>query len=406
MTAAAKRVVVVGGSFGGLNAAIDLRKRLPRAAEITVISRDAAFTFLPSLPWVIMGWREASRLQVPLSGVLERHRIRFIRGEVTGLDPAGCEVRTREQVCPYDALVIASGAELDYAAVPGLGPNGGHTYSTFTIDEAMAAQSALARILAAERGRIVIGAAAGASCIGPAYEIAMMIDTVLKRAKKRHRFPITFITPEPYLGHFGVDGIGAAPAMVRDEFANRHIESVVGAKVVQVLPDRLVLSDSSEHGFHFALIIPAFLGSPFVRDVDGLANPRGFITTTPQLASTKFSNIYVAGVAVAIPPPSPTPIPVAVPKTGHMTELMAQAVAHNIAAEFSGGNKVDGMTLPSTCIADAGDTAFYMSADPFLPPRNKVIVKRGKWARYLKLAFERYYLARLRHNLPPMHFGW
>jgi hypothetical protein len=47
-----------------------------------------------------------------------------------------------------------------------------------------------------------------------------------------------------------------------------------------------------------------------------------------------------------------------------------------------------------------------MSADPFLPPRNKVIVKRGKWARYLKLAFERYYLARLRHNLPPMHFGW
>ena len=82
------------------------------------------------------------------------------------------------------------------------------------------------------------------------------------------------------------------------------------------------------------------------------------------------------------------------------------AAARNIAAEFTGGVKVDGMTLPSTGIADAGDTAFYMSADPFLPPRNKVIVKRGRWARYLKLTFERYYLARIRHDLPSMNFGW
>src|SRR5438270_2648593 len=61
-----KRIVVVGGSFGGVNAAYELRRRLPRDAEITVISRDADFTFIPSLPWVIMGWRDPSRLQVRL----------------------------------------------------------------------------------------------------------------------------------------------------------------------------------------------------------------------------------------------------------------------------------------------------------------------------------------------------
>lgn len=401
-----KRVLIVGGSFGGANAAIGLRRRLPRDAEITVVSRDAEFTFIPSLPSVIMGWRDGSQLQVPLKGLLDRHRIRFIHGEVTELDPQACEVLTKDQTLSYDALVIASGAELDYAAVPGLGPSGGHTCSTFTVGEATAARDALARVLAADQGRIVIGAAAGASCIGPAYEIAMMIDTVLKKARKRHLFPITFVTPEPFLGHFGVDGIGAAPAMVRDEFAHRHIQPVVNARIAQALPDKLVLSDGSEHPFDFALVIPSFLGSAFVRGVDGLANPKGFITVTPHLASTKFANIYAAGVAVAIAPPSATPVPVAVPKTGHMAESMAQAAAHNIAAYFSGGTKVDGLTMPSTCIADAGDTAFYMFADPFLPPRNKVIVKRGKWARYLKLAFERYYLARLRHDLPPLHFGW
>jgi sulfide:quinone oxidoreductase len=89
-----------------------------------------------------------------------------------------------------------------------------------------------------------------------------------------------------------------------------------------------------------------------------------------------------------------------------MTELMAEAAAHNIAAELEGGTKVDGLSLPATCIADAGDTAFYLSADPFLPPRNRVVHRRGKWARYLKLAFEPYYLARIRYDLPSWHFGW
>jgi sulfide:quinone oxidoreductase len=343
-----KRVVVVGGSFGGVNAAYELRRRLPHDAEITVISRDAEFTFIPSLPWVIMGWRDSSCLQVHLDTPLRRRRIRFVQGEVRELDPDRCEVRAANQAHSYDALVIASGAELDYAAVPGLGPAAGHTHSTFTFDEAVAARDALSRVIGADRGRIVVGAAAGASCIGPAYEIVMMIDTVLKKLGKRHRFAITFVTPEPFLGHFGVGGIGASPRMVQEEFATRSIEATVNARIASAGPGRLVLADGAEHPFDFSLVIPAFLGCPFVRAVDGLANPKGFITVTPQLASTKFPNIYAAGVAVAIAPPGFTPVPVAVPKTGHMTELMAQAAARNIAAEFRAGPKVDGMTLPST----------------------------------------------------------
>jgi sulfide:quinone oxidoreductase len=119
------------------------------------------------------------------------------------------------------------------------------------------------------------------------------------------------------------------------------------------------------------------------RAVEGLANPRGFIPVTPHLSSARFPNVYAAGVAVAIAPPGATAVPVGVPKTGHMTELMARAAARNIAAEIRGTPKIDASSLPSTCIADAGDTAFYLSADPFLPPRNKIIVKRGRWARYL-----------------------
>jgi sulfide:quinone oxidoreductase len=405
MSPGVKRIVIVGGSFGGINAAYALRRKLGSRADITLVSRDAAFTFLPSLPWVLMGWRDPARIQIPLEKPLARRGIRFVQDEILELQPARGEVRTASAAYPYDYLAIASGAELDYASVPGLGPMA-HTHSTFTVQEALQAREALARVLARDEGHIVVGAAAGASCIGPAYEILLMIETVLRRARKRHRFHLTFVTPEPFVGHFGVGGIGTSQRMFVDEFATRHIEVVADASIAEARADRLVLADGSEHVFDFALVIPAFLGSPFARQAEGLTNPRGFVGVTPELRSTKFENIYAVGVAIAIAPPAPTRVPVAVPKTGGMTDLMAQAAAHNIAADIMGGTKVDGLTIAATCIADAGDTAFWLAADPFLPPRNKVRLRRGKWARYLKLAFERYYLARIRHDWPASEFGW
>jgi sulfide:quinone oxidoreductase len=400
-----KRIVIVGGSFGGINTAYALRRMLRDRAEITLISRESEFTFTPSLPWVVLGWRDPARLQVSLAKPLGRRAIRFVPGEVLELHPDRAEVRTADAIFPYDYLVIASGADLDYRAVPGLGPDR-HTQSTFSVDEAVRARVALAKVLQGDRGRIVIGAAPGASCIGPAYEIAMQIDTALRRVRRRHRFHVEFVTPEPFVGHFGVGGIGKSGRMFEDEFAERHIEVVTNASLAEVQPDRLKLANSTEHTFDFGLVIPAFLGSSFVRGATGLANPRGFVTVTPELRSTTFENIYAVGVAVAIAPPGPTAVPVAVPKTGGMTDLMAQAAAHNIAAGILGGPKVDGLTLGASCIADAGDTAFWLRADPFLPPRNRVRHKRGKWAHYLKAVFESYYVARVRNDWPPLEFGW
>jgi sulfide:quinone oxidoreductase len=201
-------------------------------------------------------------------------------------------------------------------------------------------------------------------------------------------------------------GVGSFPRLIQDEFAERDIETVTNAKIGEAGRRELVLANGGAYPFDFALVIPAFLGAPFVRAVDGLANAKGFVTVSPHLVSAKFANIYAIGVAIAIAPVGTTPVPVAVPKTGHLTEAMAQAAAHNIATELRGGEKVDGLTLPVSCIADAGDTAYYFWADPFLPPRNKVVHKEGKWMHYMKLAFEKYYLARIRHDLPSLHFGW
>src|SRR3970040_1107629 len=120
-----------------MNAAYARRGRLGDRAEITLISRDAEFTFLPSLPWVILGWRDPARIQVPLDHTLTRRGVCFVHGEVRELYPDKGEVRTESESFPSDILLIASGAELDWAAVPGLGPAAGRTQSTFTIEEAV-----------------------------------------------------------------------------------------------------------------------------------------------------------------------------------------------------------------------------------------------------------------------------
>jgi len=194
---------------------------------------------------------------------------------------------------------------------------------------------------------------------------------------------------------------------MEDEFHTRHLNWTTNAALTSVEPGKATLADGTQLPLDLAILIPAFYGAQVVRDVEGLGNPRGFIPTDRQLRSPRYPNIYTVGVAVAIAPPAPTAVPVAVPKTGHMSEEMATRAATNIAVEATGkGELVDGLYLPVTCIADAGDIAMYIEADPFLPPRNKVVLKRGKIYHYQKLAFERFYLEKIKRDLPNMHFGW
>jgi sulfide:quinone oxidoreductase len=235
----------------------------------------------------------------------------------------------------------------------------------------------------------------------------MMLETLLRRQKRRHLFDLHLVTPEPFLGHFGVNGIGNLSRMMKDEFRSRHLDWTTNAALTRVEPGKATLADGAEMPFDLAVLIPAFYGAQVVRDVDGLGNPRGFVPTDRQLRSTRYPNIHAVGVSVAITPPVATAVPVGVPKTGHMTEEMATRAATNIAAKVTGsGSVVDGLNLPATCVADAGDVAFYIRAEPFLPPRNVAVLRRGARYRYVKLAFERYYLEKMKRDLPALHFGW
>lgn len=386
-----KRVLIIGGSFGGLTAAYELRRHLdPGQCEIILISTERRFIFIPSLPWVALGTRRLDRIAFDLAEPLARHGIRFINAAVERIDPAEQKVYTDGESHSYDYLVIATGHRSANEAVPGLGPWDGPGHSLMSPPEAVEAHDAL-QVFLQDPGPIVVGCAPGASCIGPAYEFAFEIDHLLRKRKSRHKVPMVFVTPEPFLGHFGVGGMGKVRQFFEGELEARDIRYFTSAAVSGISASSVQLADGKTFESRFSLIIPPLAGVRAVAESPGLANPKGFIPVDEGYRHKEFPNIYAVGVAVALPPVEATPVPVNFPKTGHMTEQMAAIAAHNITADIRGGGRL-ARDLWVECIMDMGDTGARMRADPVRPPRNVAEVSKGKRWLWAKRLFERYYL--------------
>jgi len=400
------RVVIIGGSFGGLTTAYELRKHLShRDCEITLLSKDRRFVFIPSLPWVTLGSRTLDQVSFDLEKPLARKRVGFVPAAVQRIDPQAQKVITDHDEYSYDFLVIATGHRSANEAVPGLGPFDGPGHSLMSPPEAEEARQALGVFLE-QPSHMVVGCAPGASCIGPAYEFAFELDHLLRKRKMRHKVPMTLVTPEPYLGHFGVGGIGRARQYLEGELEARDINYCTSAAVSSISESLVELADGTSLESAFSLIIPPLAGVKAVAESPGLSNPKGFVPVDERYRHNEFPNIYAVGVAVAFPPVDETPVPVNFPKTAHMTEQMAAIAAHNIAADIKGGEK-ESHDLFAECILDMGDTAAHMKADPMRPPRNIAKVTEGRRWLWTKRLFERYYLWMSRRGKTvPTGWGW
>lgn len=390
-----KKIVVLGGSFGGLTAALELRRMLGKCVEISVVSDDGRFVFLPSLPWLIMGWRKPEDITLKAGEILKPKGIDFTHEAAKQVDPDASKVLTANREIHYDYLVISTGPYLSFDEIPGLGPEKGYTDCTFTLDHAIKTNLSWKKFLE-ELGPIIIGSAQGVSCFGPSYELAFEMDAELRKKKMRHKVPIIYLTSEPYLGHMGVGGLGNSKRFLEDEFAEREIKPIVSQAIEEVIPDEVRLKDGSKLPFKLAMIAPPFKGVPAVAPI---GNPRGFIPVDKNYRHTKYKNIFAIGVAMAIAPPELTPVPTGVPKTGYMTVKMAKTAAATIAAELRNETPPSPEDLSVVCLMDMGNAAAYMKASPVLPPRQETTLKKTRWAKWLKIYFEKYFLYKMRHGL-------
>jgi sulfide:quinone oxidoreductase len=416
-----KHIVIIGGSFAGLTAAYELKRELGRDHRITVIDRQDQFVFIPSLIWVPFGWRTPKQISFPLRPSLESKGVAFRQATVERIDAERQVVTVTSPEQPggkeemaYDYLLIATGPHVDFGVVPGVGPHGGYTHSICTIEHALQAQEAWKRFLK-DPGPVIVGAVQGSACFGAAYEFVFNLEYALRRARIREKVPVTYVTSEPFPGHFGIGGMKHAQGMTEWFFRYTKINWALNAVVDRVTPGEMHFRQGQLHHagdgqkvddlsgkslpFKYGMLIPPFLGVEAVRN-SGLGNERGFVVVDEYFRHLKHPNVFAAGVAVAVAPPAPCEAGCSVPKTGYISEVMAHTAAKNIAASIRGEKLTPKpeADLDAKCILDAGNMGIIMYTDRVYAPKRRrwESLIPGPWAHWAKLAFERYYIWKMR----------
>jgi sulfide:quinone oxidoreductase len=433
------RVVILGAGIAGHTAALHLRRWLPRAHEVVVISPNADWNWIPSNIWVGVGRMEPARVLIPLKPIYDRKGIVFHQGFATAIRPEGTgesspsvdftytdESRRGETACvDYDYLVNATGPALNFAATPGLGPDG-HSYSVCTAEHAAATAEALdrviARLRAGERQRLVIGVGHGTcTCEGAAFEYAFNVEHTLRAAGVRDLAEIVYLTNEYELGDFGVDGmrfvdrgfLQSSRLWTESLFRERGVKAITQAAVREVMGGKLRYEqlDGTEHDldFDFAMLLPPFRGVALTAyDKDGaditstMFAPSGFLKVDADYSakpydewsasdwphtyeSSAYRNIFAPGIAFAPPHPisrprtSPngtviTPSP---PRTGMPSGIMAKTVAETIRDRImkdagAPAHRASMATMGAACVASAGTglrggSAAAMTMFPVVP---------------------------------------
>jgi len=400
-------IVVLGAGLGGLPMAYEMKDLAHKDDRVIVVSDKDYYHFVPSNPWVAVDWRTRKDISVPLNKPLDKRRIDYKVGKVTKVEPENNQlVFENGDTLSYDHLVIATGPKLAFDEIEGLGPSG-YTDSICHIDHAEKARDNWLTFCE-QPGPIVVGAVQMASCFGPAYEFTFIMDADLRKRKIRDKVPMTFVTSEPYIGHLGLDGVGDSKSMLESELRSRHIDWICNAKVEKVEDGTMHVLECDENGdekkrhtlpFNYSMMLPAFTGIDALMGIEGLVNPRGFVIIDEHQCNPTYRNIWGIGVAVAIAPQKPTPVPTGVPKTGFMIESMVTATAHNIRARLDEQKESAKATWNAVCLADMGDTGIAFVAMPQIPPRNVNWMKGGKWVHLAKIAFEKYFLHKIRNGV-------
>lgn len=403
-----KTIAVIGAGIGGMSIAFELRQKFNKKDyQVVVIGEGSEFQFVPSNPWIALGERTRDQVVMDAGKYLEKRNIQFSPAGVTHID-AEAKLLTLgdDSKIEYEYLVICSGPRLAFEAVPGSGPEGGYTHSICTADHAVKAHEAYQELLK-KPGPVVVGAMQGASCFGPAYEYVLSLEGALRKKKMRDQVPITFVTSEPYVGHMGLGGVGDSKHLMEHEFRERGIKWICNAKVKEFEQGKAHIEEVDRKGeteftheldFNMAMFLPPFRGSEAIAAVPELCNPKGFVITDQFQRSPKYHNIFAAGVCVAIAPLENTPVPTGAPKTGFMIESMTTAIVENIMQMESGQEPDVHPTLNAICLADMGDTGAAFVALPQNPPRNTNWTSMGKWVHLAKIAFEKYFLYKIKRG--------
>ncbi|MEK7161571.1 MAG: NAD(P)/FAD-dependent oxidoreductase, partial [Patescibacteria group bacterium] len=122
------KIVIIGGGFGGLRAALDLEKQYKNDAntQIFLVDKRDYHLFAPNLFEAATADDELTTIKqikksitLPFAEILAGKKIQFVQGECLSIDSAQKKVNLKGRSLVYDFLIFASGSESDYYDIPG-----------------------------------------------------------------------------------------------------------------------------------------------------------------------------------------------------------------------------------------------------------------------------------------------
>lgn len=399
------QVVIIGAGIAGVPAAYAIKNRLGPNDRVTVVSDRAHFNFVPSNPWVAMGWRNRSDITFNIDPYLEARDIHFVARGLAQVHPATNQVELVDGTClHYDFLVLAAGSAAAYDEVPGMNPAQGYVHSVYRIEQAIEASNAY-KSFVRNPGPIVIGAAAGCAIIGPTYETAFLVDADLRHRGIRDRVPISLVTPEPHVAHFGIGAESDTRQLLENALAEREITILCNAKTIEIAPDKIYLAQYDAGGketarttlpYAFGIYAPAYQGIAALLRSPTLTNARGMVKVDEYLRNPSYPNVYAAGTCVAQPLCAATPVAVGMPESVYSIQNQVDTVARNIIATINGEALMSALPQRAKWLSDTGESGAAHLAEPHIPLRNINLIKQGRWVHLAKVEFEQYFINKIK----------
>lgn len=327
------KIVALGGGFGGLEAAMYMRTLMPDQADITIVSDKDYFLFKPNTIYIPFGL-DPGKLALRLSRPIHRRNISLVNSLAREIDPISHRIyldaqraRGTDQAAnlSYDYLVVATGAGMRAAAMPGLDQ---FAHNVWTTDEMLRLRASLHKLVDdAKDGRkrdILFLVSPGNKCSGPLYEMAMILDAWLHRKKVREQVDITWSTyEESYIQTFGP----ALHEVVTHEFEHRAITGRVGYIAERVESGEVVYKNGEHLPFDLLVSFPPITASSDFTHLP--IDDHGFIATdikTRQVVG--YPDIYAVGDASDFPL-----------KQAYLACLQADAAANHLSNEILGSRQ-------------------------------------------------------------------
>jgi sulfide:quinone oxidoreductase len=319
------RIVVLGGGFGGLEAALSIRARMPEQADITLVSDKDYFLFKPNTIYIPFGL-DPSKLSFHLSRPTHRRDINLVTATARDIDPISrwvCLDRQNQiSELSYDYLVVATGAGMRPEEIPGLEE---FANTIWTTDEMMRLRSDFQKLMVdakdGQRREVLFLVPPNNKCSGPLYEMVMMLDTWLRRKKVRDNVGIALSTyEESYIQAFGP----RLHELVTHEFEQRGITGYNRFSVDSVERHEVVYRNGERLPFDLLVSFPPYAASSHFTHLP--VDDRGFIATDLKSRQVVgYPDVYAVGDASDFPV-----------KQAFLAFLQADAAADHLSAQILG----------------------------------------------------------------------